>query len=341
MRKPISIELLEKYISGECTDEEIALVKEWYDSFENESDYVSQISLSEEQNLESDLYNRIAADINESRFQAPKWRFLGSKLLYSAASIAAVVLIVFSLFVLQTRIGVTSKNEKLSAVIKQHIKINNKTRVIYKAVLPDKSTVWLSPGAEISYPKIFDGDLRLVVMSGECFFEVSKNPEKPFVIHSNSIITKVWGTSFRVRDIDGGKSAEVSVVTGKVSVSIKDQSKSSRLSSGKNEVMLYPDQKVTYVANQPKLKPQKETKRSTVNIWHRVNLSFDSLPLKAIIPVLNSNYNTRIRVNNEELNNYMLTADFEGFNLPEVLSALKKSLNINYEIKNEDIILLK
>lgn len=340
MRKPISIELLERYINGECTAEEIALVKEWYDSFENESDYVSHISVSEEQDIENDLYNRITADINESRLQAPKWRFSGSKLLYTAASIAAVVLIVFSLFVLQNQ-GVTLKNEKISTVIKQHIKIKNKTRVIYKAVLPDNSTVWLSPGAQISYPKVFDGDLRLVAMSGECFFEVSKNPEKPFVIHSNSIITKVWGTSFRVRDIDGGKSAEVSVVTGKVSVRIKEQNKNSILPSDKNEVMLYQDQKITYVANQPKLKPQKETKKSSVNIWHRVDLSFDSLPLKAIIPVLNSNYNTRITVENEELNNYILTADFAGFNLAEVLDALKKSLNINYEIKNEDIILLK
>jgi hypothetical protein len=40
---------------------------------------------------------------------------------------------------------------------------------------------------------------------------------------------------------------------------------------------------------------------------------------------------------NEKLNHYMLNADFSGFNLPDVLEALNKSLNIDYEIKNNTI----
>lgn len=341
MKKPISTDLLDKYLSGKCTKEEIVAVKEWYDSFEEEYDYVSDISVSEEQELESDLYNRIAADINRSRVSRNfNGRYSISKLAYTAAGIAAVLLIVFSLFVFQNK-SQPVNNERTATVIKQYIRINNKTRAIYKAVLPDNSTVWLSPGAKINYPKVFDGDLRLVTMSGECFFEVTKNPGKPFVINSKSIITKVWGTSFRVRDLDREASAEVSVLTGKVSVSIKDKNKNNGLARGENEVMLYPDQKITYVPDQQRLTPQKETKKSSVNIWHRVNLSFEGVLLKAIIPVLNSNYNTRIRLGNDELKSYMLTADFDGFNLPEVLDALKKSLNISYEIRNDDIILLK
>ena len=177
-------------------------------------------------------------------------------------------------------------------------------------------------------------------MSGECFFEVTKNPEKPFVINSNAIITKVLGTSFRVRDTKGSNYAEVSVVTGKVSVSISNPN-GNNLPQKDSEIMVYPHQKITYVRDQLKLKSQKETKKSSVNIWHRINLSFENVPLKAIVPILNAKYSTKIKVGDDELNSYMLTADFEGFNLPEILEALKKSLNIRYEINNDDITILK
>jgi transmembrane sensor len=59
--------------------------------------------------------------------------------------------------------------------------------------------------------------------------------------------------------------------------------------------------------------------------------------LREIIPVLNSTYGVHIKVADEKLNHYILNADFAGFNLPDVLAALKKSINVNYQIK-ENII---
>lgn len=340
MKKNISTHLLEKYINGQCSEEEVEAVKAWYNSFEVENDYVSQLSVTETQDLESDLYQRIAAEIDQSQTvtQLPR-RFSVSALLLYTAGAAAVLLIAFSLFILKTRDQVLPP-ENIAAILKQQISITNTTRAIYKTILPDSSSVWLSPGAKISYPKVFEGQTRQVTMTGECFFEVTKNPEKPFVINSNAIITKVLGTSFRVRDTKGSNYAEVSVVTGKVSVSISNPNENN-LPQKDSEIMVYPHQKITYVRDQLKLKSQKETKKSSVNIWHRINLSFENVPLKAIVPILNAKYSTKIKVGDDELNSYMLTADFEGFNLPEILEALKKSLNINYEINNDDITILK
>jgi transmembrane sensor len=174
---------------------------------------------------------------------------------------------------------------------------------------------------------------------GECFFEVTKSANRPFIINSNSIITKVWGTSFRIRDINKCEITDVSVVTGRVSVKIKDKTGTITPQLEEGEVMLYPNQKVTFHRKERILKTQKESNQSSVHIWNRVNLNFEGVPLKTIIPVLNSKYNARIKVENAELNNYMLTADFDGFNLPEILDALKKSLNIQYEMKDATILL--
>ena len=142
-----------------------------------------------------------------------------------------------------------------------------------------------------------------------------------------------------VRDDDRSNSAEVSVLTGKVSVSIKksDNTNDESLTLQKGEIMLYPHQKAIYLVDEHVLKPETPKKEPELQIWKRVNLLFENKPLKDIVPVLNSSYHVRIQVSNERLNHYILNADMEGFNLPDVLEALKKSLNVNYEIKNDII----
>jgi ferric-dicitrate binding protein FerR (iron transport regulator) len=217
--------------------------------------------------------------------------------------------------------------------------ITNSSHRIYKTKLPDSSTVWLNPNAQLKYPKVFAASSRMVSMSGECFFEVTKNPERPFIISSHSIITKVWGTSFRVRDNDQSNVADVAVVTGKVSVSIKTMRNinNTQLNIENGDVMLYPHQKAVYSAHDHTLKPIIKSDERTLKIWNHENLLFDNKLMKDIVPALNARYKTHIVVANEKLNHYMLNADFTGFNLPDVLEALNKSLSIDYEIKNDTI----
>jgi transmembrane sensor len=343
MNNPVSIELLEKYINGKCNPDEIALVKKWYFSFEEEHDHVSDMNLAEEQKLEEQIYNRILNNIGfveeqeeiEIIEETPRRR--SYTLWYAAASIAAICLLYF---------GVTFINKPLPAdtqIADSHVQelvlITNNTRQIYKAVLPDSSTVWLSPNAQINFPKKFAARFRAISMTGECFFEVTKNPKRPFIIKSHSIVTKVWGTSFRVRDNVNSNLADVSVLTGKVSVSIKDKNAedaNTDFQLNKNEVMLYPHQKVVYLADKNMLKPE-FMDAPLMQAWNRVNLSFENKALSEIVPVLNAKFHVQIKVVNEKLNHYILNADMVGFNLPDVLEALKKSLNVNYEIRNNTI----
>src|SRR5476651_975491 len=65
MKKLIPVELLEKYINGECTEDEVAIVKKWYRSFENDHDYVSDISFDEEKELDG-IYSIIVNRIDDA-----------------------------------------------------------------------------------------------------------------------------------------------------------------------------------------------------------------------------------------------------------------------------------
>lgn len=346
MNNPVSIELLEKYINGKCTSEEVAIVKKWYFSFEDEHDLISDMNLSEEKKLEEQIYNRILNNIGfveeevELAYPQEEVPRRSYKLWYAAASIAAIFLIFLSVLFIK-KPAVTQNDQVADSHVQELVLITNNTNQIYKAMLPDSSMVWLSPKAKINFPKKFDTRYRAISMTGECFFEVTKNPKRPFIIKSSSIITKVWGTSFRVRDGVVNKEADVSVLTGKVSVSIKDKDNNDDAAGidyqlNKNEVMLYPHQKVVYLADKNVLRPE-SINEPAMQLWNRINLSFEGKPLSEIVPVLNEKFHVQIKVVNEKLNHYIMNADMAGFNLPDVLEALKKSLNVNYELKNNTI----
>ncbi len=350
MGESIPVEILERYIKGNCTPEEVEQVKTWYRSFERNDDYVSGISLADEKALEERLYNHILKNIglesgqnenNDIETDPTPERSIFSRW-YAFAGAAAAILIAGAAYILTTYHPKFGANETAANITTRQIQsITNNSDQVYKATLPDHSIVWLKPNSQLTYPEVFDVKSRMVTISGEGFFEVTKNANCPFIINGRSIITKVWGTSFLVRDNGRSNSAEVSVMTGKVSVSVKTAYNSSQpsLKLEKGEVMLYPHQKVIYLIDENLLKPQTEgaADENAMQIWKHVNLSFENKPIREIIPVLNSKFHVHIMVKNERLNRYILNADMAGLNLPDVLEALKKSLNINYEISDSGI----
>lgn len=341
MKEPIRIDLLEKYIKGDCTEAEIALVRQWYFGFEHENDHVSDLSPADEKQLEENIYFRIISNLNLVHLQAPEVqpKVVPMRKWYAVAAAAVAV---FVLSVVAVVYNQKSKDQHLDASTVSDVRlfnITNTTGHIYKVTLPDSSAVWLNPSAKISYPNVFAAGSRLVSISGECFFEVTKNPQRPFIISSRSIVTKVWGTSFLVRDNEQSNVADVSVLTGKVSVSARVTGKSTAITTKltKDEVMIYPHQKAVYLNDKHTLTSQAVEAKSSVKQYQRTHLVFDNKPLRDIIPVLDSSFNVNIKVSSEKLNHCILNADFEGFNLPDVLNALKKSLNIDYAIVNNHI----
>lgn len=85
--------------------------------------------------------------------------------------------------------------------------------------LSDGSRVRLAPGSRLRYPALFGTAERRVQLEGEAFFEITKNPEKPFLVQAPQLTTRVLGTSFQVVAYPNEKHTAVTVVTGKVAVS--------------------------------------------------------------------------------------------------------------------------
>jgi ferric-dicitrate binding protein FerR (iron transport regulator) len=69
---------------------------------------------------------------------------------------------------------------------------------VKEVVLPDESIVTLNAHSRIVFQKTMNGDQRLVKLDGEAWFDVAKNPEKPFVIRAADAHVQVLGTAFNL-----------------------------------------------------------------------------------------------------------------------------------------------
>lgn len=338
MKKKLSDEILEKYFRGDCNEDEIAEIQAWYHSFEHDEDDISALSGREQEALRILMLNNIrgniktaennnVADIRKSRFNRP--------LFYFIAASAAILLVAFFLKTRMPAAAPVDSNEE--------IVVNNKTNSIQKITLSDGSKVWLSPNSRLSYLKAFAKNSRQVAMNGEAFFEVTKDHSRPFSIHSGEVITKVWGTSFRVRAF-ANDITKVDVVTGKVSVSTPVKNKT--ISTDKTtqperqEVMLLPNQEATYNDVSNSLKKNTEITDPLIVIWKKVSISFDNTPMREVFATLNKKFKVHIRSDDKEINADYLNADFTDESLPAIMEMMKKTLNVNYEVNGNEFVLV-
>ena len=74
-------------------------------------------------------------------------------------------------------------------------------------------------------------------------------------------------------------------------------------------------------------------------IWKKASIAFDNRPLKEVIPVLDKAFDVKISTSDDKLNAYLLNADFNGMNLPQIMEILHKALDVSYTIKGQDVIL--
>ncbi|MFA9214756.1 MAG: FecR family protein [Candidatus Methylacidiphilales bacterium] len=191
--------------------------------------------------------------------------------------------------------------------------------------LPDGSAVWLNSHSKLTYQEA-DNERKLT-LNGEAFFEVVKNPSKPFIIKSKNAVTKVLGTSFNLIAFDSSSSVKLSVSTGKVNFKSNKTNANQILTALESAVI---DEK----GNNNKLS------QFDINeiIWKENKLVFNNLPLNEALADIAHYYGVQISTDNELLNNCHITSQFENATLVNVLDNVSKILSITYTKKNNQIV---
>lgn len=331
-------ELLTRYVQGKCTEEEIQKIHLWF----SELNEFSELDVTPEgkEAMRRRLDERMKAEME----QATVSRRIGGRnpWLLMAACIG-LILVSFFAYVLVKQPASIHAPELTELVrntfnpLQTH---ENSGNSLVTLDLPDGSRVTLLPGSAVRFSeKAFNGAKREIQLSGNAFFEVSPDSQRPFLVYSEDLVTHVMGTSFWVKDNRQSKTKEVEVVTGKVRVYPKQKK-----APETEEVVLTAKQKATYLVQTGRLEynnpEEEELVRVTETFDNTHILNFQNHTLYDIRLVLEQEYQTVITLGNEELAQCRFTGDVTGLTLEDVLLVLCKTIGkARYEVVGNQIVI--
>lgn len=222
----------------------------------------------------------------------------------------------------------------------------NDTSLPKLIALADGSTVTLEPDSRISFATDFgSGKKRDVYLSGEAFFDVTRDVDKPFFVYANELVTKVLGTSFTIRAYQKDESVRVQVRTGRVSVSVNDQ-------VGKQEeISIREREGILLLPNQQAVLSRREIRLVKALVDNPVLLSettmglpsysfvFKAEPVSQVLSTLEKAYGLDIVYDEKAFAHCQLTADLTDMPPLEKLNIICRSIEASYRILDAQIIM--
>lgn len=209
------LSLIEKYLSGTATSEEQRILLDWYRREADQPATWETSSPDDIVRLKSRMLGQLKQHVRKtSKPVSPlyRWRLAAAVLVLAAGGLLLSRTFMPATPEVQQTALLTGKGERK------------------KITLPDSTKVWLAPCSELRYPEQFTGDQRMVQLSGEAFFEVATDAQHPFIIHSQSLTTKVLGTAFNIHAYPEDTLFTVTLLNG--AVILNDQQRLAPMQKG-------------------------------------------------------------------------------------------------------------
>lgn len=314
--------LLDNYVQGKCTPEEIKLLHQFYESFQEEP-------LEDEPDAfdmwlrEEKVHNNIQRNIAQKDRQLYEKQQLKAVSFRTLLKIAASVLLIISL-------GLGSYVAYKDMPAPEIAWIEKSTQRGQKATirLTDGTKVYLNADSKVSFPEHFQPDKREVVLEGEAFFEVARNSHRPFIIKSGDITTTVLGTSFNVKAF-AGEPLQVTVATGKVKVSDFHH-------GSQSEIFLNPNQQALYDGQLSK----REVDVNQYIAWKEKIIRFDEATLAEAATVLERWFGVSIEIQNKKIRQCKVSGQYKGENLINIMESFKHILHIKYRFDDDQKLIM-
>ncbi len=362
--------LFSKKLSGEASAEELAFLEsmiqshpEWQYAIQNLTDlwknqsgvdttagedaYMLHLHRMNEMNISLDAVSPEDRSTVPAKRRMLRWYWA-----------AAVLLVLAGLFSIRTLSG-SSRGDEVAGHVNE---ISTRPGSKSKVQLPDGSVVWLNAGSKLTYNKDFGIETREVMLTGEGFFDVTKNKEKPFIISTSSIKIKVLGTAFNVKAYPEDKQTETSLIRGSIEVTIRNRPN--------DKIILSPSEKLVVENNIARLeKNNKQLERKTGNIartelpvintlmsinklkynpldstvaeiqWVNNKLVFRDESFSELAVKMERWYDVQIDITDMQIGEERLNGIFESETIFQALEALKESIPFQYEKNGSKIII--
>lgn len=306
--------LLKKYISGKTDKQERADIRH----------SVSQMSDKELELLLWDVWNDYD-DIKEAnsdfnvilnKIRQPQRRIISWR---PVASVAASILLCV---MLGLQVYNYKDNRRLNEFVNQEAIMNVESGERTNITLPDGTRVALNAGTTISYSVNYGLKNREVNLSGEAFFEVVKNPDKPFKLNTEYVGVEVLGTEFNVNAYADMDWVETTLINGSVKLTTKGATPQS--------IIMSPKDKVVYSKAADKLSIVSGVSTRQEIAWMEGYLVFRSIAFGDVIKKLEKRYGVEIEIMNQDDNIGTFTGSFKEDYVNGALKILQDIYNFTY-----------
>lgn len=305
-------ELLNKYIAGDATPEEKEEVARWLDTDKkNMKEFLALRKL-----YDISIWQQEQTPVAKDKLSLGNKRWTLRSASFELAKVAAIFILAFTI-VYSFLINEDNDSAKMQTIF---VPPGQRAEL----TLTDGTKVWLNAKTTFTFPDKFTANNRRVTLDGEGYFDVTKNPEKPFIVNTERYDIKVLGTEFNVTAYSGSSVFETSLLKGAVEV--------------------FSPAKETKISLEPHMRTYEENgilKKDTIEhenyfLWKEGLICFYDEPVDKMIEKLQLYYDVKIDVQNKTLLNNRYSGKFRTKDgVEHVLKVLQLNNKFSYEKDND------
>ena len=200
----------------------------------------------------------------------------------------------------------------------------------YQLVLPDGTEVWLNSDSKLEYPSLFASDLRIVKLSGEAYFKVAKNKQKPFVVQTENHNVRVLGTEFNISAYKEDQNQYTTLVEGSVAIDYQ-------LIDGQTKrELIKPNQQLVFHKTTGNV-DIKEVDTYLYTSWKDGRFVFRNENMESFMSKIARWYNVDIQFENEEVKKHRFSGDLPKYeDMSDILRILELEMSLKIEVKDSN-----
>lgn len=323
-------QLITRVLSGEGTREDEAALKLWLASDENNQTFYEQFKAvwqlkpfsTEKVTIDKpNAWDQIQRKIilEEEKVAVSTSQLNPQRTLYPfITALAAMVILAIGLFHFMK-----TSPEPIFQSVQAEKGLNENLQ------MADGSMVHLKGPSTLEFPEAFTGDKRKVRLTGEAFFEVIHQPDKPFIVEIPGANIIVLGTNFYLSSGADNNIVEVAVLSGKVMLESGDPAH--------GKILLTNNQRASYHRESGIIEHSEFTDLNFL-AWHNGLITFTETPLQQVFRVLESTYGIEVKVHTD-INNLKLTARFANEDAADIMQTIGIIFGLNIDHQQNKFII--
>jgi len=197
----------------------------------------------------------------------------------------------------------------------------------YKLTLPDGSKVWLNAASSLKYPTAFSGNSRQVEVTGEAYFEITKDVNRPFKVQVNQMEVEVLGTHFNVNGYEDEHIIHTTLLEGRVKINTQE---------GSN--FLNPGQQAQ-LQKSGKIKLINDADLEEIMAWKNGNFQFENADISVVMRQLARWYDVDVEYKGNVSRHFIGTIS-RSVNLSQVLTMLEQTGEVKFKIEGRKVIVM-